>query len=166
MGFFDFLKKNKNNDEDYINIYSPLNGMVVSLSEVPDEAFSQKMIGDGCAIVPTKGSIHAISDAEVDIFDTKHAISFELESGLEMIVHFGIDTVKLDGEGFENLVEAGDVKLGDELIKYDLDFITKNAKSTTTPIIISNMDDVAELKIVASGEIKVGELLMKVKLNK
>jgi PTS system glucose-specific IIA component len=164
MGLFNFLKKDK--ESDYIEIFSPLNGKVISLDEIPDEAFAQKMIGDGCGIEPSEGSIYAIADAEIDIFDTNHAVSFDLECGLEMIVHFGIDTVKLDGKGFERLVGAGDVKKGDELVKYDLDFIKKNAKSAKTPVIISNMDDVAELKIVATGDIKVGDLLMKVKLKK
>ncbi|MCK5779467.1 MAG: PTS glucose transporter subunit IIA [Psychrilyobacter sp.] len=163
MGLFDFLKKNK--EENYVEIFSPLNGRVITLAEVPDEAFAEKMIGDGCAIEPSEGSIFAISDAEIDIFDTNHAVSFDLESGLEMIVHFGIDTVKLDGKGFERLVTPGDVKLGDELVKYDLDFIKENAKSTRTPVIISNMDDVEEIIVVAKGEVKVGDLLMKVKLK-
>lgn len=164
MGLFDFFKKDK--EENYIEIYSPLNGRVIDLSEVPDEAFAQKMIGDGCAIEPAEGSVYAIADAEIDIFDTNHAVSFDLECGLEMIVHFGIDTVKLDGQGFERLVAPGNVKLGDELVKYNLEYILKNAKSARTPIIVSNMDDVAELKIVAKGDVKVGDLLMKVKLKK
>jgi len=137
MGLFDFFKKNK--EENYIEIYSPLNGRVIDLSEVPDEAFAQKMIGDGCAIEPTEGSIHAIADAEIDIFDTNHAVSFDLECGLEMIV---------------------------QLVKYNLEYITENAKSARTPIIISNMDDVAELKVMATGDVKVGDLLMKIKLKK
>lgn len=163
MGLFDFLKKNK--EENYIEIFSPLNGRVIDLSEVPDEAFAQKMIGDGCAIEPTEGSVYAIADAEIDIFDTNHAISFDLKSGLEMIVHFGIDTVKLDGQGFERLITPGNVKIGDEIVKYDLKYIIENAKSARTPVIISNMDEVAELKIVATGDVKVGDLLMKVKLK-
>ncbi len=163
MGLFDFFKKNK--EENYIEIFSPLNGRVIDLSEVPDEAFAQKMIGDGCAIEPTEGSVYAIADAEIDIFDTNHAISFDLKSGLEMIVHFGIDTVKLDGQGFERLITPGNVKIGDEIVKYDLKYIIENAKSARTPVIISNMDEVAELKIVATGDVKVGDLLMKVKLK-
>ncbi|RUA09934.1 MAG: PTS glucose transporter subunit IIA [Fusobacteria bacterium] len=166
MGLFDFLKKGKKQEqeENYIEIYSPLNGRVIDLSEVPDEAFAEKMIGDGCAIEPSEGSVFAIADAEIDIFDTNHAVSFDIDD-LEMIVHFGIDTVKLDGKGFERLVEPGNVKKGDELVKYDLDFIKENAKSTRTPVIISNMEDVAEIKVVASGEVKAGDLLMKVKLK-
>jgi len=164
MGLFDFFKKKKAEDK-FIEIYSPLNGRVIELSEVPDEAFAQKMIGDGCAIEPTEGSVFAVADAEIDVFDTKHAVSFELNSGLEMIVHFGIDTVKLDGQGFTQIVESDEVKKGDELVKYDLNFIKENAKSTRTPVIISNMDDVEEIQVVASGEVKAGDLLMKVKLK-
>jgi PTS system glucose-specific IIA component len=164
MGLFGFLKKNK--EDDYIEIYSPLNGKVIDLSEVPDDAFAQKMIGDGCAIDPAEGSIHAIADAEIDIFDTNHAVSFDLNSGLELIVHFGIDTVKLDGKGFEKVVESSEVKKGEELVKYDLSYIKEHAKSVKTPVIVSNMDDVAEIKVVASGDVKVGDLLMKIKLAK
>lgn len=166
MGLFDFFKKKKE-EENWINIYSPLNGKVIPLEEVPDEAFAGRMIGDGCAIDPNEGSIHAIADAEIDIFETNHAVSFETKDDLEMIVHFGIDTVKLNGEGFTRVAEPGsEVKPGDELVKYDLEYIRENAKSIRTPVIINNMDEVEELKVVASGDVKVGELLMKVKIKK
>lgn len=165
MGLFDFFKKKK--VEEWIEIYSPLNGKVISISEVPDEAFSQKMIGDGCGIEPTSGSIYSPVDATVDIFSTNHAISFETKEGVELIVHFGIDTVKLEGTGFERVVENGaEVKVGTELIKYDLDYITKNTKSTRTPVIITNVDEVEEIVICATGEVKVGDLLMKVKVKR
>jgi len=167
MGLFDFFKKKKNAEEDWIEIYSPLNGRVIDLSEVPDEAFAGKMIGDGCGIEPTEGSVCAPVIGEIDIFETNHAVSFETPDGLEMIVHFGIDTVKLNGEGFTRVAEPGsEVKPGDELVKYDLEYIKGNAKSIRTPVIINNMDEVEELKVVASGDIKVGELLMKVKVKK
>jgi len=165
MGLFDFFKKKKV-EENWINIYSPLNGRVIPLEEVPDEAFAGKMIGDGCAIDPSEGSIHAIADAEIDIFETNHAVSFETKDELEMIVHFGIDTVALGGQGFERISEAGiEVSKGDELVKYDLAYITENAKSTKTPVIINNMDDVEKLEVVATGEVAVGDLLMRVKLK-
>ena len=165
MGLFNFLKKKT--ADDWVEIYSPLNGKVIDLSEVPDEAFAGRLIGDGCAIDPMEGSIHSPVDAEIDIFDTKHAVSFELENGLEMIIHFGMDTVQLEGEGFEQKAESGEkVKAGDELVKYNLDFIAKNAKSTKTPVIINNMDEVEELQVVGEGSVKVGDLIMKVKLKK
>ncbi|WP_320046643.1 PTS glucose transporter subunit IIA [uncultured Ilyobacter sp.] len=164
MGLFDFFKKK--NEEEWLEIYSPLNGKVMDLSMVPDEAFAKKMIGDGCAIDPTEGSVYSPVAGEVDIFDTNHAVSFETEKGLELIVHFGIDTVKLGGEGFQRIGKPGaKVKPGDELVKYDLAYIKENAKSVITPVVINSMDKVDELKIVASGDVKVGELLMKVKLK-
>ncbi len=165
MGLFDFFKKKKE-EENWINIYSPLKGKVIPLEEVPDEAFAGRMIGDGCAIDPDEGSIHAIADAEIDIFETNHAVSFETKDGLEMIVHFGIDTVALGGQGFERVGEAGtEVSKGDELVKYDLAYISANAKSTKTPVIINNMDDVEKLEVVGTGDVSVGDLLMRVKLK-
>jgi len=164
MGLFDFFKKTK--EEEWIEIYSPLNGKVLDISMVPDEAFAQKMIGDGCAIDPSEGSVYSPVAGEVDIFDTNHAVSFETEKGLELIVHFGIDTVKLGGEGFQRVGKPGSkVQPGDELVKYDLEFIKANAKSVITPVVINSMDEVEDLKIVASGDVKVGDLLMKVKLK-
>ena len=166
MGILGLLKKSRKNCE-YIKVYSPINGKVMSLEEVPDEAFSKKMIGDGCAIDPSEGSVFAPVEGEVDIFDTNHAVTFEMENGLEMIVHLGIDTVDLDGMGFERIGEPGTiVRIGDELVKYDLDFIRKNAKSAISPIIITSMDEVESIDVVAIGEIKAGDLLMKLKMKK
>lgn len=165
MGLFDFLKKDK--AEEWFNIYSPLNGKVIDLSDVPDEAFAQRMIGDGCAIEPSNGSVFAPVDGDVDIFDTNHAVSFEVPNGLEMIVHFGINTVQLKGQGFTRVCESNTlVKVGQELVKYDLEFLTNNAPSVKTPIIITNMDIVDRIDVVAKGEVKAGDLLMKIKLKK
>lgn len=166
MKIFEFLKKNRKNCK-YVKVYSPINGKVVSLDAVPDEAFSKKMIGDGCAIDPSEGSVFAPVEGEIDIFDTNHAVTFEMENGLEMIVHLGIDTVDLDGKGFERIGEPGSlVRIGEELVKYDLDFIRKNAKSAISPIIITSMEDIESIEVVAIGEIKAGDLLMKVKMKK
>lgn len=165
MGLFDFFKKKK--EEEWFNIYSPLNGKVIPLSEVPDEAFSQKMIGDGCAIEPTEGAIFAPVAGEIDIFATNHAVSFDIPNGLELIVHFGIDTVKLNGEGFTRVAESGsNVNINDELVKYDLEYIKSNAKSIKTPVIIANMDQIETLEVVGKDNIKVGDLLMRVKIKK
>ena len=165
MGLFDFLKKDK--AEEWFNVYSPLNGKVIDLSDVPDEAFAQRMIGDGCAIKPSNGSVFAPVDGDVDIFDTNHAVSFEVPNGLEMIVHFGINTVQLKGQGFTRVCESNTlVKVGQELVKYDLEFLTNNAPSVKTPIIITNMDIVDRIDVVAKGEVKAGDLLMKIKLKK
>ncbi len=166
MGLFDFFKKKKD-VEEYFEIYSPLNGTIIPIEEIPDEAFAEKIIGDGVGIIPTGDTIYAPCDADdISIFDTNHAISFETSNGLELIVHFGIDTVKLDGQGFTRIAEDGQsVKKGDPLVKFDLEYIKANAKSHRTPVIISNMDVVEEL-IRTKGEIKAGEVLLKVKVKK
>lgn len=163
MGFFDFLKGKKNNK--VVEIYSPLAGKVIPLEEVPDEAFSQKMIGDGCAIDPLPGAIYCPADGEVDIFETNHAISVETPSGLELIVHFGVDTVKLNKKGLTRVGELGGNKKGTKLVEYDLDFIKANAPSVKTPIIITSMDMVESIEVIAKGEVKPGDLLMKVTLK-
>lgn len=163
MGFFDMFKGKKK--QNVIEVFSPLNGKVIPLEEVPDEAFAQKMIGDGCAIDPTEGAIFAPINAEIDIFDTNHAVSFETKDGLEMIVHFGIDTVKLNSEGLKRVATSDEVSVGDKLVEYDLAFIKENAKSTKTPIIITSMDIVENIEVVAKGDVKVGDLLMKVTLK-
>jgi len=145
MGLFDIFKKK---EKTIVTIYSPINGKVIELKEVPDEAFAQKMVGDGCAIEPDKGSICSPIEGQLmNIFPTNHAIIFETIDGLEMIVHFGIDTVKLDGKGFQKLREPGPIKVGDEIVKYNLDEIKDNVPSTRSPIIINNMEKVEKIEV-------------------
>ncbi|WP_338936609.1 PTS glucose transporter subunit IIA [Fusobacterium polymorphum] len=164
MGLFDIFKKK---EKTVVTIYSPMNGKVIELKEVPDEAFAQKMVGDGCAIEPDKGSICSPIEGQLmNIFPTNHAIIFETIDGLEMIVHFGIDTVKLDGKGFQKLREPGPIKVGDEIIKYNLDEIKDNVPSTRSPIIINNMEKVEKIEVLSLGKIiKIGEPIMKVTLK-
>jgi len=164
MGLFDIFKKK---EKIIVTIYSPINGKVIELKEVPDEAFAQKMVGDGCAIEPDKGIICSPIDGQLmNIFPTNHAIIFETIDGLEMIVHFGIDTVKLDGKGFQKLREPGPIKVGDEIVKYNLDEIKDNVPSTRSPIIINNMEKVEKIEVLSLGKIvKIGEPIMKVTLK-
>ena len=164
MGLFDIFKKK---EKTIVTIYSPMNGKVIELKEVPDEAFAQKMVGDGCAIEPDKGIICSPIDGQLmNIFPTNHAIIFETIDGLEMIIHFGIDTVKLDGKGFQKLREPGPIKIGDEIIKYDLDDIKDGVPSTRSPIIINNMEKVEKIEILSLGKIvKIGEPNMKITLK-
>lgn len=163
MGLFDFLKPKK--EKKVVEIFSPLAGTVIGLEEVPDDAFAQKMIGDGCAIDPAPGAIYAPIDGDIDIFETNHAVSIESPSGLEMIIHFGVDTVKLNKEGLTRVAEEGGVKKGDKLVEYDLDLIKSKAPSVKTPIIITNMDIVESIEVVAKGQVKPGDLLMRVTLK-
>ena len=164
MGLFDIFKKK---EKTIVTIYSPMNGKVIELKEVPDEAFAQKMVGDGCAIEPDKGIICSPIDGQLmNIFPTNHAIIFETIDGLEMIVHFGIDTVKLDGKGFQKLREPGPIKIGDEIVKYNLDEIKDGVPSTRSPIIINNMEKVEKIEILSLGKVvKMGEPIMKVTLK-
>jgi len=164
MGLFNIFKKK---EKTIVTIYSPINGKVIELKEVPDEAFAQKMVGDGCAIEPDKGVICSPIDGQLmNVFPTNHAIIFETIDGLEMIVHFGIDTVKLDGKGFQKLREPGAIKVGDEIVKYNLDEIKDNVPSTRSPIIINNMEKVEKIEVLSLGKIvKIGEPIMKVTLK-
>ena len=164
MGLFDIFKKK---EKTVVTIYSPMNGKVIELKDVPDEAFAQKMVGDGCAIEPDKGVICSPVDGQLmNIFPTNHALIFETVDGLEMIVHFGIDTVKLDGKGFQKLREAGAIKIGDEIIKYDLYQISSGVPSTRSPIIINNMEKVEKIEVLSlSKVVKIGEPIMKVTLK-
>ena len=164
MGLFDIFKKK---EKTIVTIYSPMNGKVIELKEVPDEAFAQKMVGDGCAIEPDKGIICSPIDGQLmNIFPTNHAIIFETIDGLEMIVHFGIDTVKLDGKGFQKLREPGPIKIGDEIVKYNLDDIKDGVPSTRSPIIINNMEKVEKIEVLSLGKlVKIGEPIMKATLK-
>ena len=164
MGLFDIFKKK---EKTIVTIYSPMNGKVIELKEVPDEAFAQKMVGDGCAIEPDKGIICSPIDGQLmNIFPTNHAIIFETIDGLEMIVHFGIDTVKLDGKGFQKLREPGPIKIGDKIVKYNLDDIKDGVPSTRSPIIINNMEKVEKIEVLSLGKlVKIGEPIMKVTLK-
>lgn len=121
-------------------IYAPLSGRIVPLEKVPDPTFSEKMMGDGIAIEPTEGKVVAPFDGEVmQVFPTKHAIGILSNLGVEVLIHIGLETVGLNGEGFETHVKAGDkIKAGDVLVTVDLDFISKNAKSIITPVIVTN----------------------------
>ena len=165
MGLFDLFKGKKEAETQEFNgkVFAPISGKLLPLSEVPDEVFAQKMIGDGVAIEPSEsGVMLAPADGKLEkIFETNHAFSIVTPSGLAIFVHFGMDTVKLEGKGFERLVNEGDVvKKGTPLIKYDYDFLKENAKSIITPVIISNPDEFGALNGVESGSAVAGETLV------
>lgn len=158
----DAKEKNKVTEEQAssIKIVSPLDGKLTNLSEVPDQVFSQKMMGDGFAIDPTSGEVVSPVDGIVAmVFGTKHAIGINTEDGLEILIHFGIDTVKLNGEGFECLVSQGEkVKAGQLLLKVDIDEIEEKVPSIITPIIFTNLPEGKSIGIINEGRnIKKGE---------
>ncbi|WP_085506372.1 PTS sugar transporter subunit IIA [Thalassobacillus devorans] len=128
-----------------LKIYAPLEGKVVDLNEVPDPVFAERMMGEGVAIEPVNGEVVSPVDGEiVQLFHTNHAVGIKTKSGVEVLVHIGLETVSMEGEGFEGHVKAGDkVKTGDKLITFDMNLVQEKAKSTITPIIITNYNDVA-----------------------
>jgi len=165
MGLFDLFKGKKEAETQEFNgkVFAPISGKLLPLSEVPDEVFAQKMIGDGVAIEPTaSGVMVAPASGRIEkIFDTNHAFSIVTPAGIEIFVHLGMDTVKLEGKGFERIAEEGAVvKAGDPIVKYDYDFLKENAKSIITPVIISNTDDYSALNPVESGTVVAGETLV------
>ncbi len=139
-------------------ILSLTNGEILELSEVPDEVFSSKLMGDGFAIKSNDGVICSPVDGTVEvIFPTKHAIIVKSSEGREILIHMGIETVKLEGKGFELFVEVGsEVKAGDKLANMDLEYIEANATSTITPVIITNLEGQEELKVKV-GKCKIKE---------
>jgi sugar PTS system EIIA component len=132
---FKFLKKEK-----VVEIYTPVNGLIIPLEDVPDPVFSQKMVGEGIAVIPTNGNIHSpVKGTVILIAATKHAIGIRAENGIEILVHVGLETVSLNGEGFNIAVNVGDqVSVGQLLIEVDWEYIKTNAKSIITPIVITN----------------------------
>ena len=145
-------------------IYSPVNGIAADLSTAPDEGFAGKMMGDGAVVTPIEGTVYAPADGEVEfIFDTKHAIGFQTDSGIPMLLHMGIDTVKLEGKGFKILVTEGQkVKMGEPMMKLDLEFLSANAPSLVSPILDTEPEDNQRIRLLANGEIKAGEPLFAV----
>ena len=141
-----------------MKIYAPLSGEIVNIEDVPDVVFSEKIVGDGIAIRPNGDEIVAPVNGTIGkIFETNHAFSIESDEGIELFVHFGIDTVELKGEGFTRIAAEGQkVKVGDPVIKFDLALLEEKAKSVLTPVVVSNMDEISNLQKL-SGEIIKGE---------
>ena len=149
-----------------IVISSPITGVVADLSTAPDEAFAQKMMGDGAVVTPEDPFVRAPEDGEVAfVFDTKHAIGFITDSGISLLIHVGIDTVKLNGGGFEALVESGQtVKKGDPMLKLDLEYLKANAPSVTSPVLCTELEDNQRIHLLHEGQIKAGEPLFEIEV--
>ena len=153
--------QNQNKVISAIVISSPVTGTAADLSTAPDEAFACRMMGDGAAVTPVEPVIYAPEDGEVCfVFDTKHAIGFLTDTGISILLHIGIDTVKLNGEGFEVLVENGQkVKKGDPMLKLDMDYIKSHAPSLVSPIVCTELEDNQKIRLLAEGKIQAGEPL-------
>ena len=140
-------------------IYAPVDGQVVDIAEVDDEVFANKMVGDGVAVKPA-GEIFCapVSGVISKIFATNHAYSIKSDKDLEVMVHIGLETVALQGKGFERIAQEGaKVEAGDPVIKADLSYLSEHAKSTITPIVVTEGSDIREvekkLRIVKQGDV-------------
>ena len=147
-----------------ITLGSPLTGEALALTACPDAVFAEKMMGDGACVVPAVGELVAPCDAKVAfVFETKHAVGLELPDGTGVLCHVGIDTVKLGGKPFTAHVAQGDeVKRGDTLLTFDLDYIRENAPSISTPVLITDMDDRHKVRQLAFGHVNQGDDLLAV----
>ncbi len=153
--------------EKKIYLLAPMKGSVVSLEEVPDQVFSQKMVGDGLALLPEEGTVCAPLEGEVvALFPTGHALGIRSPEGLEVLIHVGIETVGLHGKGFTLHVRKGDrVRSGDKLITADLDYIQAHAPSLLSPVVFTNMERIQSWEILRKGKINLGEPLLAVVLK-
>jgi sugar PTS system EIIA component len=149
--FKNFFKGKKSEVET--TIMQPLEGEIVPLDVVPDPVFSQKMIGDGFAVNPTNGTVVSPVDGEViSVFPTKHAVSVKSTDGREILIHVGLETVSLNGEGFTSFVNDGErVKKGQKLLEADFEFIKEKVPSIITPVIFTNLSENEKVVIDDQG---------------
>lgn len=135
------------NKKKLVEIKFPVNGKCINIEEVPDEVFATKLVGDGVAFIPSEGFIYSPVDGEVvQLFPTKHAIAIRTIEGIELLIHIGIDTVHMNGEGFDYFVlENQRVKSGEKIMSFDLELVKNKAKSIISPMLITNMDLVSKI---------------------
>ena len=139
-------------------IESPLTGKIIPLSEVHDEVFASEMMGKGCAVIPEEGKVYAPFDGKVvGLLDSHHAVGMESTDGVEVLIHVGMDTVKLNGRCFTIHVEEGEqVKKGQLLLEFDIPGIQEAGYEVTTPVIITNSDEFSDVQMIAEGQVAVG----------
>jgi len=142
MGLFSKTKKSP------LQLTTPMKGQIIDITEVPDAVFSNKYVGDGVAVYPTEGKVYSPVNGEVLLVaETGHAIGIKTKEGFEILIHVGLDTVNMNGKGFENLISEGDqVIKGQLLMNFDLELVKAQAKSTVSPIVISNMEVVEQIE--------------------
>ena len=135
-------------------IFSPISGEIIPLSDVQDKTFSDKLIGDGVAIIPSEGKVYAPFDGKItNIFPTKHAIGLKSDEGVELLIHIGLDTVELKGKGFISHVEEGDRVFKNQLIfEMDLNLIKTKGYETVTPVIVTNANDFLDVLVLPNNQ--------------
>lgn len=161
---FSFFKKERKEERISMvenNLFSPVNGEIVSITEVADPVFSQKMMGDGFAVIPTDGEIYSPVDGVVlSVFPTKHAIGIKLADGIEVLIHMGLETVEMDGKPFKCYVQEGDkVTANTKLATCDLAALAEAGKDDAIVVVITNMDKVESYELIAKGPTEVKQLV-------
>ncbi|EOS35706.1 PTS system, glucose subfamily, IIA component [Lachnospiraceae bacterium M18-1] len=160
---FDFLKKKT----ETFTLGAPVKGKAVPLREVNDPTFSDGLLGKGVAVVPSEGKVFAPADGEIAmVFETLHAVSMNADFGAEILIHVGLDTVTMKGEGFTGHVKAGDkVKKGDLLLEMDLEKIKAAGYDTVTPMLICNTDAYADVEGLSGKDVNPGDDILVIKKN-
>lgn len=157
---FNFLKKKKKSED--INLYAVATGEVIAIEQVNDPVFSQKMMGDGFAVLPTNGEVHSPVSGEIlSIFPTKHALGIKMSNGLEVLLHMGIDTVELEGKPFELKVKEGDTVTGDTMIAViDLEALEAAGKHKDLVVAITNTDEaLKDVTLSKLGQVTAGDII-------
>jgi PTS system beta-glucosides-specific IIC component len=162
---FNLRKSLFKNRTTKISLFSPIEGEVVLINQVADPTFSQELLGKGVAIIPRNGLVVSpVEGKVVQVFETEHAISLVSKDGVEILIHIGIDTIKLKGKYFNCLVDVGDVlEIGKPLIQFDIDSIKEAGYDTITPIIICNSDNYEEFEFLKEKKVSEGTKIISLK---
>ena len=170
MGFFDKLFGGKNAVEtkfsgQKMTVMAPIDGKVIPLEQLPDETFASAILGPGCGIEPTGDTVYAPFDGTVtQVPESLHAVGMMSDDGIELLIHVGMDTVEMKGQGFTSLTKEGaKVKAGTPLLKVDLEAIRAAGHPTATAIIVTNSDDLPEVSVTADGDAPAGTPMLKFK---
>ncbi|WP_394022488.1 PTS glucose transporter subunit IIA [Anaerococcus martiniensis] len=166
MGLFDIFKadNNENSNTNENIVYAPMTGEAKNISECEDPVFAQEIVGKGTMIIPSEGKLYAPVDGNISmVADTGHALGITSKSGLEILIHIGLDTVELQGGPFDVKVSQDqNVKKGDLLLEFDIEQIKANGKSTQSPVIITNPDNY-EISVLKTGNLSHGDELIEAK---
>lgn len=165
MSITDIFKKISGKEEPDASIYAPVAGKIIKLSDIQDEAFASGAMGEGIAIEPSEGKVYAPCDGEISaFFPTGHAFGITSKTGAEILIHVGMDTVNLGGQGFFAKAKSGEkVKKGQLLLEFDMEYIRSQNLPLTTPVVITNSGDMAELKTASVETVSNADIIMECK---
>ena len=172
MGFFDKLFGGKAEQEETAKFFgqrktvlTPIRGKVLAQADIPDETFAQGILGPGCGVEPTGDTVYAPFDGTVtQVPESLHAVGMMSDDGIELLIHVGMDTVEMKGQGFTSLTKEGaKVKAGTPLLKVNLEAIRAAGHPTATALIVTNSDDLPEISVVANGDAAAGTPVFKFK---